>query len=178
MILFTSYQLLNRTYSELIERIDYHRTPVLGQGLDGTREAILDRFRKARNGILLLGCCCSHLGESCCHHILRCLIVQKLLCPGFATPAGRFHGHSKARHCQHFHHGSMLRTVCDKIGVDAAAVEQQELYRERLGMEGMYLFQRQADARIRLRQAVAQEPPMPLDQLFLLEQALCSLEVY
>ncbi len=53
MILFTSYQLLNRTYSELIERIDYHRTPVLGQGLDGTREAILDRFRKARNGILL-----------------------------------------------------------------------------------------------------------------------------
>jgi len=53
MILFTSYRLLNNTYSELIERIDYHQTPILGQGLDGTRDAILEQFRATRGGILL-----------------------------------------------------------------------------------------------------------------------------
>lgn len=53
MILFTSYQLLNRTYEALIDRIDYRKTPVLGQGLDGTRDAILEQFRDTKNGILL-----------------------------------------------------------------------------------------------------------------------------
>ena len=83
MILFTSYQLINRTYSELIVRIDYHRTPVLGQGLDGTREAILDRFREARNGILL-GTESFWQGVDIPGSALELLIITKL---PFAVPS-------------------------------------------------------------------------------------------
>jgi ATP-dependent DNA helicase DinG len=50
LVLFTSYELL----FEVRERI-HSRVPTLAQGVDGSRSALLERFRRERGGCLLLG---------------------------------------------------------------------------------------------------------------------------
>jgi ATP-dependent DNA helicase DinG len=50
LVLFTSYELLH----EVRERI-HRRVPTLAQGVDGSRSALLERFRRERRGCLLLG---------------------------------------------------------------------------------------------------------------------------
>ncbi len=50
LVLFTSYDLLN----EVRERIR-NRVPTLAQGVDGSRSALLERFRRERGGCVLLG---------------------------------------------------------------------------------------------------------------------------
>lgn len=50
LVLFTSYELLNDVRSCLRDRI-----PTLAQGIDGSRSAIIERFRREAGGLVLLG---------------------------------------------------------------------------------------------------------------------------
>lgn len=53
LILFTSYTQLNRVYEELLQRLDWQRTPLLVQGQGGSRHELLETFREAGNAVLL-----------------------------------------------------------------------------------------------------------------------------
>lgn len=53
LILFTSYSLLSRCQTALQQELDTERTPLLVQGLDGSRHELLERFRQAKNAVLL-----------------------------------------------------------------------------------------------------------------------------
>jgi ATP-dependent DNA helicase DinG len=53
LILFTSYGLLNRCHSALMNQMDWRSTPLLAQGKDGARHEILAKFKEAGNAILL-----------------------------------------------------------------------------------------------------------------------------
>ncbi len=53
LVLFTSYSLLSRCQTALQRELDTERTPLLVQGLDGSRHELLERFRQARNAVLL-----------------------------------------------------------------------------------------------------------------------------
>ena len=83
LVLFTSYGLLNRTYEELLSRLDYKKTPLLAQGMDGPRHEILRRFREAGNA-LLLGTDSFWEGVDVPGEALQLLVMTKL---PFAVPS-------------------------------------------------------------------------------------------
>jgi Rad3-related DNA helicase len=51
--LFTSYSMLNRTYNAIKIDLQSERITLLGQGIDGTRASITDRFKTDRGSVLL-----------------------------------------------------------------------------------------------------------------------------
>lgn len=53
LLLFTSYTQLSRVYEELLQRLDWQRTPLLVQGQGGSRHELLEAFREAGNAVLL-----------------------------------------------------------------------------------------------------------------------------
>jgi ATP-dependent DNA helicase DinG len=53
LVLFTSYTQLGRVYDELLERLDWQRTPLLVQGQGASRHELLESFRAAGNAVLL-----------------------------------------------------------------------------------------------------------------------------
>lgn len=53
LVLFTSYGMLNRAYTELKGPLEKMGVLLLAQGISGTRSLILDRFRQARGAVLL-----------------------------------------------------------------------------------------------------------------------------
>ena len=53
LVLFTSYQMLNTVYQGLREPFTAERIGLLGQGLDGTRHAIINRFKTEPESVLL-----------------------------------------------------------------------------------------------------------------------------
>jgi len=76
LVLFTSYEMLNRTRSRLLDLMP-PGTPVLAQGSDGTREQITHTFR--RNGkAVLLGTQSFWEGVDIPGETLCCLVVAKL----------------------------------------------------------------------------------------------------
>jgi ATP-dependent DNA helicase DinG len=79
LVLFTSYSLLNAVW----ERI-HGRTPVLAQGIDGPRNKLVERFRRARDGMLLLGTDSFWEGVDLPGEELEVLVVTRL---PFAVPS-------------------------------------------------------------------------------------------
>ena len=76
LVLFTSYDMLNRTHAHLPGRIP-GETLVLAQGADGTREQITQTFRRNRRAVLL-GTHSFWEGVDIPGESLSCLVVAKL----------------------------------------------------------------------------------------------------
>ncbi|MCK4596725.1 ATP-dependent helicase DinG, partial [bacterium] len=53
LVLFTSYEMLDRAYKELKESLGQQGILVLGQGKDGSRTNILNRFRQEHESVLM-----------------------------------------------------------------------------------------------------------------------------
>jgi ATP-dependent DNA helicase DinG len=53
LVLFTSYEMLDRAYEELKESLGQQGILVLGQGKDGSRTNILNRFRQEHESVLM-----------------------------------------------------------------------------------------------------------------------------
>ena len=53
LVLFTSYNQLNRTYQDIEPDLAEHGVAVLAQGTSGPRSALLDRFRRSDTAVLL-----------------------------------------------------------------------------------------------------------------------------
>ncbi len=53
LVLFTAYEMLNRAYQELQEQLGQEGILVLGQGRDGSRTNILNRFREDQESVLM-----------------------------------------------------------------------------------------------------------------------------
>ncbi|MEL6823279.1 MAG: helicase C-terminal domain-containing protein, partial [Calditrichota bacterium] len=51
--LFTSYVLLRQVYDALRDPLQLEQVPLLGQGIDGSRHALINRFKEG--GAVLLG---------------------------------------------------------------------------------------------------------------------------
>ncbi len=77
LVLFTSYGLLNVCYEALLEELDTRRTPVFGQGLDGNRHELLERFRQ-EPGAILLGTDSFWQGVDLPGETLQLLVMTKL----------------------------------------------------------------------------------------------------
>jgi ATP-dependent DNA helicase DinG len=77
MVLFTSYEMLDRAYQELGERLGREGILVLGQGKDGSRTNILNRFRE-ENESVLMGTDSFWEGVDIPGETLRSLVLVKL----------------------------------------------------------------------------------------------------
>jgi predicted DnaQ family exonuclease/DinG family helicase len=77
MILFTSYALLNSVYETLRFHFEADNRLMLGQGKDGSRNAIIERFRNTR-GALLLGTDSFWEGVDLPGEALELLVMTKL----------------------------------------------------------------------------------------------------
>ena len=53
LVLFTSYAMLNNVYQGIRQTFEAESIPLLGQGIDGGRHAIINRFKTAENAFLL-----------------------------------------------------------------------------------------------------------------------------
>ena len=78
LVLFTSYDLLQRVRERLVGAV-----PVLAQGVDGPRTSLVERFRRGKNGMLLLGADSFWEGVDLPGEELEYLVVTRL---PFAVP--------------------------------------------------------------------------------------------
>lgn len=53
LVLFTSHQVLQKVYKELVHKIKFEETEIFAQGITGTKEKIIKRFIKNSGGIIL-----------------------------------------------------------------------------------------------------------------------------
>lgn len=77
LLLFTSYGLLNACYTALLARVDTRQQPLFGQGLDGSRHELLERFRQ-EPGAILLGTDSFWQGVDLPGEALQILVMTKL----------------------------------------------------------------------------------------------------
>jgi len=85
MALFTSYASLNAVYGRVKAPLEEAGLPVLGQGLDGPRERLLDRFRSEAASVLL-GTHSFWEGVDVKGESLSCLVLAKLPFQVFTEP--------------------------------------------------------------------------------------------
>jgi Rad3-related DNA helicase len=85
LALFTAYSLLDHTYGALKAPLEERGIPVLGQGRDGTREAVTSMFRAIRSSVLL-GTQSFWEGVDVAGETLSCLVVTKLPFQVFTEP--------------------------------------------------------------------------------------------
>jgi predicted DnaQ family exonuclease/DinG family helicase len=85
LVLFTSWSLLDHTYQAVKPALEERGIPVLGQGRDGTREAITSMFRAIRSSVLL-GTQSFWEGVDVAGETLSCLVVTKLPFQVFTEP--------------------------------------------------------------------------------------------
>ncbi|MDD5263325.1 MAG: helicase C-terminal domain-containing protein [Candidatus Bipolaricaulis sp.] len=78
LVLFTSYDLLQRVRERLVGTV-----PVLAQGVDGPRTSLVERFRRGKDGMLLLGADSFWEGVDLPGEELEVLVVTRL---PFAVP--------------------------------------------------------------------------------------------
>jgi ATP-dependent DNA helicase DinG len=79
LVLFTSYDLLQRVRERLVGAV-----PLLAQGVDGSRTSLVERFRRGRDGALLLGTDSFWEGVDLPGEELEVLVVTRL---PFAVPS-------------------------------------------------------------------------------------------
>jgi len=77
LVLFTSYSLLNNVYERIKGPLEREGLPVLGQGRDGSREALTALFRSI-TGSILLGTQSFWEGVDVPGETLSCLVLTKL----------------------------------------------------------------------------------------------------
>ncbi len=77
LVLFTSYGLLNKSYKEVKKGLASDKSRLLGQGLDGSRSNITERFRKHTNSVLF-GTDSFWEGIDVPGKALECLVITKL----------------------------------------------------------------------------------------------------
>ena len=82
LVLFTSTMALRKTYNALEEPLEEHEIVLLGQGLDGSRRAVLQRFRETPRAVLL-GTSSFWEGVDVVGDALSVLVITKL---PFAVP--------------------------------------------------------------------------------------------
>ena len=85
LILFTSFDMLNKTYPIVKDDLEQAGIPVLGQGVDGTPDQILRAFRRVY-GSVLLGTQSFWEGVDVPGEALSCLTVAKLPFAVFTDP--------------------------------------------------------------------------------------------
>lgn len=85
LVLFTAYSLLGHVYDAVKPRLEESGIPVLGQGKDGTREAVTNLFRTIRSSVLL-GTQSFWEGVDISGDTLSCLVVTKLPFQVFTEP--------------------------------------------------------------------------------------------
>jgi len=77
LVLFTSYEMLGRVYEALVEPLGQEGLMVLGQGRDGSRTNLLNRFREQKEAVLM-GTSSFWEGVDIPGDSLRILILVKL----------------------------------------------------------------------------------------------------
>jgi DNA polymerase-3 subunit epsilon/ATP-dependent DNA helicase DinG len=82
LVLFTSTSALRQTYRALEERLEEEEIVLLGQGMDGSRRAVLQRFRETPRAVLL-GTSSFWEGVDVVGDALSVLVIAKL---PFAVP--------------------------------------------------------------------------------------------
>jgi predicted DnaQ family exonuclease/DinG family helicase len=85
LVLFTSYSLLNAVYERIKRPLESVGLPVLGQGKDGSREALTTLFRE-NQGSVLLGTQSFWEGVDILGETLSCLVLTKLPFHVFTDP--------------------------------------------------------------------------------------------
>ncbi len=85
MALFTSYRMLDKVYHEVKEPLESERILVLGQGIDGSRERILEAFTREHESVLL-GTSSFWEGVDVKGESLSALVIAKLPFQVFTDP--------------------------------------------------------------------------------------------